>query len=521
MSDTEKLIDDIDQALAQQEKSLRAEVETRNALISEPDAVPESVPEEDDFVEINPWDDVYKPRARERRQKRRGEEVSLPYDDNAPRPRQRVIEHREKQEEKRLQKKREKEKSRKASQEAAAEAVDDLTLWEEEGKGRKLTRREERRKRIIEEEMANDDPYSREWLTPDETRAIEHREELRRKRTGKKPKKRRRPGRIVLLVIIIIIAALIASGIGLYMTGKNNLLYSNISAVEQRAPEGAGASGGALSYNGETWHYNSNLINMLVFGVGEEVSADGTERLAATGIFIWSYDTETKQTNLIAVPGHMMSDCPVYDDNNEFLHMNDQQIGASYASGGTTELRRYQNVATSVSNLFYGLPISGYLVVDMTKISDMNDMVGGITLRVLEDLTEYDAAMIEGDQIALTGTQAAVYVNERSAAAESEYDAETGLQKRQIQYLQGFMTKLKTGMLSPSNGKDMLEQLRQDTYSDMEIPEFVYMFVTMLQEDMDDEAITIPVMAGEEASQEIRADQDALFEQMLTLFYQK
>ncbi|MBQ9022958.1 MAG: hypothetical protein IJ108_03455 [Eubacterium sp.] len=129
MSDTEKLIDDIDQALAQQEKSLRAEVETRNALISEPDAVPESVPEEDDFVEINPWDDVYKPRARERRQKRRGEEVSLPYDDNAPRPRQRVIEHREKQEEKRLQKKREKEKSRKASQEAAAEAVDDMNFF--------------------------------------------------------------------------------------------------------------------------------------------------------------------------------------------------------------------------------------------------------------------------------------------------------------------------------------------------------------------------------------------------------
>jgi len=368
MSDTEKMIDNIDQALAEQEKSLRAEVETRNALISEPEAMPEPIPEEDDFVEINPWEDVYKPRARERRQKRRGEEVSLPYDENAPRPRQRVIEHRERQEEKRLQKKREKEKSRKASQEAAAEAVDDLTLWEEEGSGRKLTRREERRKRIIEEAMANDDPYSREWLTPDETRAIEHREELRRKRTGKKPKKRRRPGRIVLLVIIIIIAALVASGIGLYMTGKNSLVESNISAVEQRAPEGAGASGGALSYNGETYHYNDNLINMLVFGVGEEVSADGTERLAATGIFIWSYDTESKKTNLIAVPGHMMSGCPVYDDNNEFVHMNDQQIGASYASGGTTELRRYQNVATSVSNLFYGLPISGYLVIDMTKI---------------------------------------------------------------------------------------------------------------------------------------------------------
>ena len=113
MADTEKMIDDIEQALAQQEESLRAEVETRNALINEPETVPEQIPEEDDFMEINPWDDVYKPRARERRKKRKGEEVSLPYDENAPRPRQRVIEHREKQEEKRIQKKREKEKSRK------------------------------------------------------------------------------------------------------------------------------------------------------------------------------------------------------------------------------------------------------------------------------------------------------------------------------------------------------------------------------------------------------------------------
>lgn len=521
MSDTEKMIDDIEQALAQQEESLRAEVETRNALINEPEIIPESIPEEDDFVEINPWDNVYKPHARERRKRRRGEEVALPYDENAPRPRQIVIEHREKQEEKRRQKKREKEKSRKASQEAAAEAVDELTLWEEEG-ARKLTRREERRKRIIEEEMSHDDPFGREWLMPEETRAIEHREALRQKRTGKKAKKRRRPGRIVLLVIIIIIAALVASGIGLYMTGKNNLMLSNISAVEQRAPEGAGVSGGALSYNGETYHYNENLINMLVFGVGEEASADGTKRLAATGIFIWSYDTETKKTNLLSVPGHMMSDCPVYDDNNEFLHMNDQQIGASYASGGTTELRRYQNVATSVSNLFYGLPISGYLVVDMTKINEMNDIVGGITLRVLDDLTAYDAALIEGEQVPLSGAQATIYVNERSMAAESEYEAETGLLGRQLQYLQGFMTKLKTGMLSPSTGKEMFEMLRQDTYSDMEIPEFFYMFVTMMQDKMNDEAIAVPVIAGEgDTAGEIRADQDALFEQVLTLFYQK
>ena len=107
-------------------------------------------------------------------------------------------------------------------------------------------------------------------------------------------------------------------------------------------------------------------------------------------------------------------------------------------------------------------------------------------------------------------------------AAESEYEAETGLLGRQLQYLQGFMTKLKTGMLSPSTGKEMFEMLRQDTYSDMEIPEFFYMFVTMMQDKMNDEAIAVPVIAGEgDTAGEIRADQDALFEQVLTLFYQK
>lgn len=526
MSEQEKLIDDIEQALAEQEKSLRAEAETRKALIGEPE--PEPVPEADDpedFTEIDPWEDVYKMRARERRKKRRGEEVELPYDqtNTAPRPRQRVLEHREKKEVQRLKKKRVKEQSKREAQEAAAEAVDDLTLWEEDPSGRKLSRREMRRKRIIEEEMAHDDPYGREWLTPQESRAIEHRDALRREKTGRqeKKKRRRRPGRIVLLVIIIIIAAIVAAGAGSYYSGKKSLLESNISGVEQRAPEGAGAAAGAVNYNGTTYRYNDNLINMLVFSVGRESTADGSDRLAATGIFIWSYDTEKKSAKLIPVPGHLMTECPVYDDENEFLYLNDQQLGASYASGGTTELMRYQNVATSVSNLFYGVPISAYLVIDMSQVGSLNDMIGGVPLRVLEDLSEYDGALIAGEQVVLSGSQAEVYVSARSVAAATEYEAEAGLLQRQVQYLQGYLTRLKTAMLSPSNAKTMFATLREDTYSDMDISEFVYMFVTVLTNGLDDEATAIPIDEEQAAAtQEIRADQEALFEQVLTLFYE-
>ena len=529
MSDEEKMIDDIEQALAQQEQNLRAEAEARKVLTGEADPTPVTVSEpepdfEDDFMEIDPWDNVYKPRARERRKRRRGEDVSLPFDESAPRPRQPVIEHREKREEKRLQRTREKEKSRKKAQEAAAEAVDDLSLWGSESSdpSRELTRREKRRKRIIEEEMAQGDPYGREWLTPDETRAIEHRDALRRKKSGRREKKRRRPGRIVLLVILIIIAALVASGFGMYYLGKKNLTESNLSTVEQTAPEGAGASDGVISYDGKTYHYNDNLINVLVFGVATEENEDSSERLAATGIFLWSYDTEKKSTNLITMPGHLLTECPVFDDNNEFVYMNEQQLGASYASGGTTELRRYQNVTNSVSNLFYGLPVNAYLVVDMSKISEMNDAIGGVSLRVLEDLTVYDEQLIEGEQVTLTGDQATAYVNGRSTAAESELEAETGLLRRQVQYMQGYISRAKTAIISVTNAKELLELLREDTYSDMELPEFIYMFVTLMTDDLNSTETAVPIDEEAAASaQEIRADQTALFEQMLTLFYQE
>lgn len=524
MSEKEQLIDNIEQALAEQEENLRAEAVTRKALISEPEPMEEPEPDLDDFMEIDPWENVYRPRARERRQRRRGEEVALPYDktNTAPRPRQRVLEHREKQEEKRIQKKRVKEQDRKKAQEQAAEAVDDLTLWQDETSraGRKLSRKEARRKRIIEEQMMNDDPYGREWLTPDETRAIEHREELRRSKTGKRQKKKRRPGRIVLLVILIIIAALVASGFGLYFLGKKNLTESNISSIEMRAPEGAGASGGVISFDGTTYHYNENLINLLIFGVGHETLADGSERVVATGVFLWSYDTEKKTSRLVPVPAHLMTDCPVFDDSNEFLHMNDQQLALSYASGGTTELMRYQNVVNSVSNLLYGAPVSAYLVIDMEHISEMNDMVGGVTLRVLEDLTEYDAALIGNEQIDFTGSQAAIYVNERSVLAESEFEAENGLLSRQQQYMQGYLTTVKTAIFSPSSIKAMLEMTREYTYSDMELPELVYMSVTLLTNNLNDNVEALPINEEQAAStQELRVDQDALFSEVLTLFY--
>ncbi|MBR2942669.1 MAG: LCP family protein, partial [Clostridia bacterium] len=88
------------------------------------------------------------------------------------------------------------------------------------------------------------------------------------------------------------------------------------------------------------------------------------------------------------------------------------QICLSHAYGSTEEAC-CENTVWAVSNLLGGIPIRGYIIMDIGGIAAINDALGGVTVTLEDDFTHLDPAMAKGTEIKLKGKQAEYYVRGR------------------------------------------------------------------------------------------------------------
>ena len=62
------------------------------------------------------------------------------------------------------------------------------------------------------------------------------------------------------------------------------------------------------------------------------------------------------------------------------------------------------------------MTIDHYVALSMDAVPVINDAVGGVAVRCMDDLTAYDPSLTEGAEITLMGDQALYYVRARMNA---------------------------------------------------------------------------------------------------------
>ena len=104
-------------------------------------------------------------------------------------------------------------------------------------------------------------------------------------------------------------------------------------------------------------------------------------------------------------------------------------LAHTYGSGGSDSCI---NTVKAVSNLLYGIKIDHYASVTMDAVPIINDLAGGVTLTMMDDLTSVDPALVQGEAVTLQGEQALLYVRSRGGLEDS-----TNLHRmeRQRQYM--------------------------------------------------------------------------------------
>lgn len=104
-------------------------------------------------------------------------------------------------------------------------------------------------------------------------------------------------------------------------------------------------------------------------------------------------------------------------------------LAHSYGSGGSDSAL---NSVKAVSKMLDGVKIDHYMTFTMDAVAIMNDMVGGVTVTVEDDFSEYDPSLVKGETITLMGEQALHFVRGRINVADG-----TNLNRmnRQRQYM--------------------------------------------------------------------------------------
>lgn len=315
------------------------------------------------------------------------------------------------------------------------------------------------------------------------------------------------------IMIILLVCFLLAAGLmaGLYLRGKWQSA-PGVPSAETDDPD-------VLRYNGGRYLKNDAIETVLLMGLDRfgDQPADSVDAQQADMLLLLILDRNSGT----CTPLHINRDtmCTIYqlDAMGEpFMPLNGQIcLAHAYGSGGRDSCR---NQVRAVSELLYDTPIDHYASVTMDAVGIINNLVGGVTVTVLDDLSALDSALVQGETVTLQGDQALTYVRARMGLADP---TNLSRMKRQQQYLTALQQKFTQELAENDDlSRQIVTAVSDDMVSDFTVnslSSFVDMATTYTFTPIRE--IAGEAVYSEDRSPEFYADEDALYQMVVDLFY--
>ena len=319
-------------------------------------------------------------------------------------------------------------------------------------------------------------------------------------------------------VIIAGVAVLAVAGLG----------YAGIQ--KKKAAEAASAKATAeaddsntVTWQGKTYKYNQNISNYLLLGVDKRTPAETRVGKADAGqadaLFLLSLNRKTTEMTLISIPRDTRTDVESFDLEGKSLGKSKDHISLSYGygDGGAESCKLTQE---AVSNLFYGLPIQGYLAMNLDGIPQLAKSVGGLTVTVPNNSLEYKyPEFAEGAEVTLTEENTETFVRSRDV---DESQSAIYRMERQKAFLDAFSKKAKE--CYEQNAKfaaNLFVAIKPYTVTNISEDRLMKLFQTADEGDGYTEW-TVPGEGTQGLSyDEYQVDDDALYTKIMETFYQE
>lgn len=354
-------------------------------------------------------------------------------------------------------------------------------------------------------------------------------EEILNPEKAEKRRRRKKKARImaVVTVICVILVVCCTGFIVVRAMGKNSIMSKATSPspslstdlnvmdkVEQWQD-------GWVGYNGKVYEYNDDIMTFLVLGIDKKSTSpqtgSGISNSQADAIYLVVMNPHTKKVDLIAVNRDTIADVDVYSQPGAYANTIKTQIALQYTYGDG-KAKSAQLMEKAVSKLFYQLPIHGYVAISMDAIPTINDTIGGVEVQCLQDLTEVDPLLKQGESLKLEGQSAFWYVKYKDVNASH---GSSDRLERQTQYIQSFVGQAKSAFKADvAMPLTLFKKLSPYMVTDIKADEVTYLVSTAAAYKFSGE---VHNLAGESKTEEgneaFYVDDSALYQLVIDLFY--
>lgn len=338
---------------------------------------------------------------------------------------------------------------------------------------------------------------------------------------------------IVWAVLMTVIAVGLAGLEAIRFFGKSKLDSKSATVapvLNQSTEEALSDSAGKweddwIRYDGKVYDYNEDITTFLIMGIdkNDEVVKEvkeGTDGGQADALFLLVLNPRNESIKIIGINRNSMTDIDVYDEYGRYQTTIIGQLCTQHGFGnGMEESCEYQ--VKAVSNMFYQLPIHGYAAINMSAIPIINDMVGGVDVTVLEDLTKFDESLVEGQKVHLEGETAFAYVKDRDIKLFGSSDRRL---ERQRQYLNAFIDAAREMAMENNNAAiDILTEINDKMVTNISPDEISYLapFLATFSFDPTD----FKMISGENKKvggyEGFYVDETDLYRTIIDVFYEK
>ena len=228
-----------------------------------------------------------------------------------------------------------------------------------------------------------------------------------------------------------------------------------------------------LSFNGKSCPLNRDIETYLLVGLdsdGEKVSEDTWKfynHIQSDVLLLAAVDRREKTVDVIQLNRDTMMEVPWLDVTGRCRGTTFKQLALSYNSG-SGGLDSLHNTKNAVSSLLFDAPIDHCLAFTMAGIAALNDLVGGVTVTVRDDLTAVDSHFVQGSEVTLHGDQAQKFLRARLIL---DNDTNAARMARHRDYLEGFLKSAETVTGEPDFALKAAEKLDKYTVTDMTVQE--------------------------------------------------
>lgn len=332
---------------------------------------------------------------------------------------------------------------------------------------------------------------------------------------------------VIALTVLITVGVMISGGKSLRIKGLGKPKLEVVSQTSQgvELPEGVEWQDDWIHYDGRVYQYNDNIMSFLVLGIDQKGEVEENQEFAMGGqsdaIFLVILNPDKKDIDILGINRDTMTTVTCYGmEIDGMVPEVEAQITTQYGFGDGMELS-CERTRDVVSKLLYDLPIHGYVSMKMDAVAVLNDAVGGVKLKVLEDLTFFSKKWKKGKKVTLIGQDAYSYIRVRDI---TKFESARGRLNRQKQYLQEYVKqakkKIKEDITLPVT---LYQELSKYLVTDISIDEIAYLANEV--KDYDFNKKSIHTLKGDtvrgEKHEEFYPDKTALKETMIKLFYEE